>query len=250
MDKLDLWKKSTSLRKRLGEDPQSPVDIFPLAYNIEHLTVVFYPMGDRLSGMCIKGQANNVIAINSAMSVGRQRFSAAHELFHLYYDVNLATTICSKKIGSGQPIEREADQFASYFLMPPDALTDAIQRIKKKADDKLTVNNVIRLEQYFGVSRQAILIRLIEENELTSQEADSMKHDIIRSARCLGYDDVLYRPLSPEKQHMTYGYYIQQADEVLKKELVSNGKYEELLLDAFRTDLVYGDAVEGGELVD
>jgi len=250
MDKLDLWKKATILRKRLGEDPQSPIDIFALLYNIEHLTVVFYPMGDRLSGMCIKGQNSNVIAINSAMSVGRQRFSAAHELFHLYYDSNLETTICSKIIGSGRPIERAADQFASYFLMPPDALTDAIQRIKKKADDKLTVSNVVRLEQSFGVSRQAILIRLIEENELTSEESDSMRQGVMQSARCLGYDDTLYRPLSPDKQHMTYGYYIQQADEILERQLVSSGKYEELLLEAFRSDLVYGDTDEGGELVD
>lgn len=200
--------------------------------------------------MCIKGQKNNVIAINSTMSVGRQSFSIAHELFHLFYDTNMATTICSKEIGGGQPIERDANQFASYFLMPPDALTDAIQRIKKKPDDKLTLNNIVKLEQYFGVSRQAILFRLIEENELTNQEAEPMRQDVIYSARCLGYDDALYRPLPPEKQHMTYGYYIQQTSEIFKKGLVSSGKYEELLLDAFRSDLVYGDAVEGGELVD
>src|SRR5665648_859393 len=94
MDKFDLWKKSTSLRKQLGEDSQSPIDIFSLVATIEHLTIVFYPMSDRLSGICIKGEKNDVIAINSAMSIGRQRFSMAHELFHLFYDINLGTTIC------------------------------------------------------------------------------------------------------------------------------------------------------------
>lgn len=250
MDKLDLWKKATSLRKQLGEDSQSPIDIFSLVHNIDYLTLVFYPMGDRLSGMCIKNPKSNVIAINSAMSVGRQRFSMAHELFHLFYDTNMTTTVCAKKIGSGQQIEKEADQFASYFLMPPDSLTTAIQQIKKDTNTKLTVDSIVKLEQYFGVSRQAILIRLIDENELTDQEADSMRRNVIRSARCLGYDDALYRPLPPEKQFMTYGHYIQQTEKVLEHGLVSEGKYEELLLDAFRSDLVYGDVPEGGELVD
>ena len=207
-------------------------------------------MGDRLSGMCIKNSKSNVIAINSAMSVGRQRFSMVHELFHLFYDTNITTTVCAKKIGSGLQIEREADQFASYFLMPPDSLTTAIQQIKKATNTKLTVASLVKLEQYFGVSRQAILLRLIEENELTDQEADSMRRNVIHSASCLGYDDALYRPLPPEKQFMTYGHYIQQTEKILERGLVSDGKYEELLLDAFRSDLVYGDTPEGGELVD
>ncbi|HVJ50257.1 ImmA/IrrE family metallo-endopeptidase [Desulfitobacterium sp.] len=250
MDKLDLWKKATSLRKYLGEDAQSPLDIFALAHSLDDLTLVFYPMGDRLSGMCIKNPKSNVIAINSAMSLGRQRFSMAHELFHLFYDPKMATTICAQKIGSGQPIEKEADQFASYILMPPNTLTEAIQKNKKDTNAKLTVENVVKLEQFFGISRQAILIRLIEEKELTDRESDSMRRNVIRSARCLGYDDALYRPLPPEKQFMTYGHYIQQTEKILERELVSEGKYEELLLDAFRSDLVYGDISEGGELVD
>ncbi|HZL82984.1 MAG TPA: ImmA/IrrE family metallo-endopeptidase [Candidatus Deferrimicrobium sp.] len=254
MNEVDSWKRAVWLRKLLGEDTSSRIDIFPLIVaNIErskHFTMVFYPMGDRLSGMCVKGTGSTVIAINSAMSVGRQHFSMAHELFHVYFDDNLSTAICSQKIGGGNEVEREADQFASYFLVPPDALTAAIARVKQKVDDKLTVGNVVELEQYFWVSRQAMLFRLLEENELTSQEAEPMRRGVINSARNLGYDDSLYKPLPLEKQHATYGYYIQQAEESLKEGLISNGKYEELLLEAFRSDLVYGEASEGSESVD
>ena len=49
---------------------------------------------------------------------------------------------------------------------------------------------------------------------------------------------------------MTYGNYINQAEEVVSKGLVSFGKYEELLLAAFRSDLVYGSEEEGGDLID
>jgi hypothetical protein len=41
-----------------------------------------------------------------------------------------------------------------------------------------------------------------------------------------------------------------QAKKLFEKDLISTGKYEQLLLSAFRPDLVYGDELEGGELND
>lgn len=250
MDKLELCTKALSLRKELGEDTASPIDVFSLAHSLAHLTLVFYPMGEHLSGMCIKNGGNPVIAINSSMSVGRQRFSMAHELFHLYFDKSEHSTVCAIKIGYGNEIEKEADQFASYFLMPPVALFEIIKKIQNKSEDDLTIKEIVKLEQYFGMSRQAILYRLIDDNKLTPQRADLYRQGVIRSAVNLGYDDALYKPLPEHKQYKTYGHYIQQAEDVFEKGLVSNGKYEQLLLTAFRSDLVYGDESEGGELND
>lgn len=250
MDKMALWKKALSLRKEFGEDTASPIDIFALAYTIEKLSIVYYPMGNNLSGVCIKGIGNNIIAVNSSMTLGRQRFSMAHELYHLYFNDDELTAICAKQIGKGSEKEKQADQFASYLLMPPDALSDMIMQMKKSVNGRLSLRDVVRLEQYFSVSRQAILYRLIEENELTVQEADLMRQNVIRSAVNFGYDDILYRPTPKDKQYKTYGYYIQQADKALKQGLISAGKYEELLLSAFRSDLVYGEEPEGGELLD
>ena len=250
IDKLDLCTKALALRKELGEDTTSPIDIFSLAHTITQLTLVFYPMGDHISGMCIKNDGNPVIAINSAMSVGRQRFSMAHELYHLYYDENKQSTVCAIKIGTGNDTEKAADQFASYFLMPPVALAEAIKKIHGMSTDNLGIKEIVKLEQYFRVSRQALLCRLIEDNKLTPQQADQFRQGVIRSAVNLGYDDSLYKPLPEDKQYKTYGFNIQQADELLQKDLVSTGKYEQLLLTAFRSDLVYGDEFEGGELND
>lgn len=74
MNKVDLWKKAVSLRKQLGDDATSPIDIFALAYSIDCLSIVYYPMGEHLSGICVKDKRSNVIAINSSMTLGRQRF--------------------------------------------------------------------------------------------------------------------------------------------------------------------------------
>ena len=59
MDNADLMTKAAMLRNELGEDSNSPIDIFALAQRIKGLTIVYYPMGDNLSGMCIKGQKDN-----------------------------------------------------------------------------------------------------------------------------------------------------------------------------------------------
>ena len=67
-----------------------------------------------------------------------------------------------------------------------------------------------------------------------------MKTGIIVSARKLGYDDKLYIPTPEDKQYATFGKYVRLAEEVKTKELVSTGKYEELLLNGFRADIVYG----------
>ena len=45
---------AVNLRNELGEDSMSPIDIFSIARTIETLTLVLYPLGKNISGMCIK----------------------------------------------------------------------------------------------------------------------------------------------------------------------------------------------------
>ena len=252
MNYAELMVKASLLRKRFGEDSDSPVDIFALAQNIDGLTIVFYPLGDNLSGMCVKGQeGHNVVAVNSAMSYGRQRFSLAHEFYHLYYDDNMVV-VCAKKINSGKAVEKEADMFASYFLMPEPALMMMAQKLTcKHAAGRLTLNDVIRIEQYFGVSHQAAVYRLIYTPYLNEDEGKSfLDEPVRRKAAVLGFSANLYLPSPEAQQYMTYGNYIDQAEQVLANGLVSTGKYEQLLMDAFRADLVYGEEEESGEVSD
>jgi len=250
INKTDLLVKAQELRKALGEDDDSPMDIFALVLSIEKLTLVRYPMGERLSGMCIKNEKGNVLAINSGMTLGRQRFSLAHELYHLYYDEKM-TAICEVTIGSGNDIEKSADQFASYFLIPPVSLKSKIAKLRAGSHIKeLGVNEIVRLEQYYGVSRQAMLTRLIDDRTIKPANADAMRTNVIRSASSLGYSSELYSPLPEEKQYQTFGYLIEQANIALDKGLISDGKYEEMLLQAFRSDIVYGEDDGGGEIVD
>jgi Zn-dependent peptidase ImmA (M78 family) len=250
-DHASLMTKAEMLRRRLGMDSSSPLDIFRISQSIEGLTVVFYPMGDNLSGMCVKGQnGNSVVAVNSSMTLGRQRFSLAHEFYHLYYD-DAMISVCAKKLGDGKDTERAADMFASYFLMPDASLMEMVEGIVSERKERhLGTDDIIRIGQYYGVSHRSVVYRLSGTQFLSRKEAESLLNIPVRKmAEALGYSPDLYRPSPESGRYMTYGNYIKQANAVLERGLVSEGKYEELLLEAFRGDLVYGTD-EGGDVID
>ena len=52
IDKMDLNNKASNLRKKLGEDSESPIDIFKLVQKIDNLTLVFHSLGNNISGVC------------------------------------------------------------------------------------------------------------------------------------------------------------------------------------------------------
>ena len=236
MNKVELMNKATLLRRSLGEDEFSPVDIFKLVQSIANLSIIFYPLNKNISGVCYKGEKSSVIAINSDMSIGRQRFSLAHELYHLYYDGSASSSVSLLNIGEGDETERKADQFASFFLVPGPTLYEKVDKIGR---NNLDIESVIKLEQYFGVSHKAMLYRLVDEGFIDFQTAKSMEFGIVSIAARLGYDTSIYYPSLSNNKMGVLGYYISSADKLLDSGLISRGKYEELLLDSFRDDIVY-----------
>lgn len=249
IDKLDLNTKAQELRELLGEDAGSPVDIFSLANQIDGLTLVYYPLGENISGMCVRDDKVKLIAVNSTMSYGRQRFSLAHELYHLYFDDLSGFNVCAKIFETKNEVEKNADQFASYFIAPHKSLRMMIKKIC--GTNGLSLQNIIALEQYFGMSHQAMLWRLVSEGYLTKADVEEYGSGVVSAARSLGYDDKLYKQTLPGLQKRTYGYYLKQVERLRRKDIVSSGKAEELLLEAFREDIVFGDEGEtGGEAVD
>lgn len=243
IEKIQINANAILLRKKFKEDIDSPIDIFSLVNTIDNLTIVFLPMSRRLSGLCVKVDSNNIVAINSSMTYGRQRFTMAHELCHLYFHDKLENSVCLNQLnqnGKKDTKEEEADIFASYFLAPYESFQSYIRDELKKDKGTLVLEDIVKIEQYYGLSRAATLNRLIEEGYLDNNTADKMKTDIIASATRLGYDTCLYKANAEERQYHTIGKYIRLAQDIGNRELISTGRYEELLLDAFRADIVYG----------
>lgn len=250
MELLKIASKASCFRRELGEDAMSPIDIFTRALTLEGLSILLYPLGEGISGMCVKSEDTAVIAVNSAMSKGRQRFSLAHELYHYKYGKIGESTICSSGFsGSSTPsIEQEADRFASYLLLPPGAYEDRIEsaRIKKGF---LELADFISIEQQYGLSHMAMLWRLTDDGMITQRENLRFKEGVIKESRRLGYDTDLYRIIGEtHAQRKVLGHYIKMADLLLEQHKISYGKYDEFMLAGFREDIVYGD--EEDEQVD
>ena len=250
INKMELSNMASILRKKLGEDESSPIDVFQLVQKIENLTLIFFPMGKNISGVCYKGNKSNVIAINSGMSIGRQRFSLAHELYHLFFDKEQLSSVSYIQIGKGDEKEKKADQFAAYFV-PQSSLYSLVEEIKRNNNRKvLNKEDVIRIEQYYGVSHKAMIYRLLEEGYIGYNDTKKMESGVVETAARLGYDTTLYYPTSETKNKLVLGHYIALSEYLLEKEFISQGKYEELLLAAFRDDIVYGFEGEDGVVLD
>lgn len=222
------------LRKQYGEDESSYIDIFDFAKRIKDLTVVFYPLGLNISGMCIKQDQANVIAINSNTSLGRQRFSLAHELYHLFFDSTSGTSISNLETSYTNSIEDEANTFASFFLVTYNTLADKLSKI-----NKINNTDILALENSFGLSHLAMLYRLKKYGYINdAQYKEFSEINIIETAKYYFSDTDLYT-VSNGLLKKTFGNYIKQAKQLKQKGIISQGAYNEFLLDAFRDDLVY-----------
>lgn len=226
-------------RRMWNEDGYSPIDIFAIVngWKEKKITIVKYPMSSRISGMCTKEKEDIIICINSTTSYGRQRFTLAHELYHVLYEKGMQRVICDMSMNIDKSeSECEADQFASYLLMPYDAL---LQYEHDKS--KWNLEKVIDAEQFFQVSHQAMLHRLVCDNLLNKDIADGYKSITVSTAAArMGYSKELYFSTDKRRQYFTTGEYIRKVERMAEKDFISNGKREELLLEAYRADIVYG----------
>jgi Zn-dependent peptidase ImmA (M78 family)/DNA-binding XRE family transcriptional regulator len=99
------------------------------------------------------------VFLNMKKSNARSRFDAAHELAHL--------VLHRHGNYSGRETEREADQFASAFLMPRDGVIPTKPRL-------LDLNNSIKAKQEWGASLAAYIVRMNSLGQLTEWQYRSL----------------------------------------------------------------------------
>ncbi len=232
MNLFKLNELAIEFRSDIGINHSDSIDFFPVITNkLKNLTIVFLDMDNEISGACYKFDAQKIIFINSNHTKGRQTFTAAHELYHLIYD-DTSFTIC--KVNSDEEIEKNADNFASFLLMP----INALYNYKKENNiKKWDLDLIIDCEQYYQISHESLLYRLKNIADITFEEYNEFKGDVKLKARRRGYDSSLYEPYI--SKNYTLGNYARLVEEVFEKELISNARKEEYLLDAFLDDLVY-----------
>ena len=237
-DKIKLNSLAVELRRDWDLNPYSPIDLFSIVLSkLPDLTILFYPMSDNTSGMCIKNiNGIDLICINSNMSKGRQRFTLAHELYHLLFEEDKKDIIICET-SNDDDSEKEANIFASYLIMTYEGL----ERYAKTNNlSEWSLEEIIRAEQYFQISHHAMLFRLREHEFISLDECIKLRSvEIGYNARINGFSDSLYTPSNAEEKYFSLGKYVRLVEKAFNENKISPGKRDELLLDAFRSDLTY-----------
>lgn len=231
MEKLAL-----RLRREWGIDDYAPIDVYSLVLNrIDNLTLVWLDMDTLLSGCSFELDDDSVIIINSKHSKGRQNFTLAHELYHLMYDKS-NSPFC--RLNSEDPIEKKANQFASYFLMPRLALSSYYYM---NNIEEWTLRDIVKCEQLFQISHKAMLTRLLEEGYLDEASVKSFSSPKVRIknyAANSGFDISLYEPSPESKRNYVLGNVIQLTDKLYRNYEISKDYRNDILLKIFREDLL------------
>lgn len=141
-----------------------PVNVEALARRLG-VAVAYEPLPDHISGYVHHANGQWRIVVNAVHARPRQRFTLAHELGHFIWHRSLLGegTNDTRKYRADAEYqfynnaidrkhEREANQFAASLLMPGDMVRHAHRRAQ--------VNDPARLADLFGVSSQAMEIRL------------------------------------------------------------------------------------------
>lgn len=147
----------------LGEEPIS--DIFSLDCTKEFLLLKF-PNDMGISGAYIEKAGREkpykCIYINTFEPIGRQKFSFAHELYHIFYEKSndvLSITNASQY----DPIEYCAERFASYLLIPRNHLKRKLSNIKGYRDYYfIKTEELFDLHKIYGVSFQSLVYTISE----------------------------------------------------------------------------------------
>lgn len=103
-----------------------------------------------------------VLSYSEHLTPGRQRFTKAHELGHfVIHSRRLQEFRCGpeaiiEKDTGEENIEAQANQFASYLLMPANHVRPRMEKVP------VTLDLISELAQSYGVSFEAMCIRFIE----------------------------------------------------------------------------------------
>jgi Zn-dependent peptidase ImmA (M78 family)/transcriptional regulator with XRE-family HTH domain len=167
---------ATAERNRLGLGDGPIGDLWSLLEGDVGLRIFTFPMHDaRIAGMFVASSGlGGCVAVNANHPRERQRWTLAHEYWHFLTD-RFRAEISVLRSGRVPVTERAADAFARHFLMPASGLTRRFLNVKQAKGGPITPADVMTLAHLYGVSTQAMTLRLEELDLLKPGTWDSLK---------------------------------------------------------------------------
>ena len=215
-----------------GLSQSEPVNAKMLVRKL-NITLVYRPLSENSYGISCRSKEKRFMLINSNSTRGRQHFTIAHELYHLFFDENPVPHMCCGGPASGE--EKNANRFASALLMPREGILSCVSGDEITAHD-VNIATVLRMEQLFGVSHSTLLIRLKDMGLITTARFDALERVPVKeTARAWGYDSALYEA---GNEGVVIGDFGEKARRLFESGKISEGHYNELM------NMLYGGAGE------
>lgn len=231
MTTLVLEKKANEFRNVHGLGSNDSIHLKGLLHKLNVLTI-YRPLSAGFSGMAMRinyGQdVNRFVLINSNKTIGHQHFTICHELYHLFVQQDFTSMVCvTGEFQKKNKEEYNADVFAAHLLLPESGIKSLIPD-EELDHDKVKLSTVLKIEQYFSCSRQALLYRLKSLGIISSQRKEQLGQNVKRGAVEFGYKTSLYEP---GNHYEVIGDYGSLARELFEREDISETHYYSLLTD-------------------
>ena len=217
-----------SLRNWLGIGEGPIQNLFALLELQLGVRVYARKLDAKISGLFAYDEAVGAcILINASHREDRRTLSGAHELGHFVATRRRPEIYQDEKYENSRE-ERYANAFASAFLLPARAVMEKFKELTI-GSTHLTRRHIILLAHFFGVSRQATVLRL-EELGLTKKGSwdwfmdnggitDEQVRQVIGPPACV--------PVPAEEAQSSRLFLL--AIEAWKKDLISEGQMSEML---------------------
>lgn len=224
LSEFDAELLAVRFRNMLHLPQDAPIVVKEVLEQLGILTV-FRPLSDGSYGMSIKtNDGLRFMLVSSNSTVGRQHFTIAHELYHLYYDEKPTPHMCG--VEGKSPLEQSADMFASNLLLPRVWLLAMLPESYSETK-QVDIATIVKMEQKFHVSRKALLHRLRRLSIISEEQLQTLLMAPIRDvALRRGYDTSVY---DKGNDGLVIGDYKSLATDIFEKGLISEGHYNELL---------------------
>lgn len=124
-----------------------------------------------ISGFSLLDEEYPIIFINNSNAFSRQVFTLIHELGHIIYGVSGVTDIDQSYLNMMNSRERtleiKCNKFAGHFLVPDDAFAEDVRYVHTAGESAIS-----EIADKYSVSREVILRRLLEHEEVTNEYYD------------------------------------------------------------------------------
>ena len=218
MKKNDLLRieckiKAAQFRNQFGYGPDDPIHLRSFLLHQNVLTM-FKPLSGGFGGMAMIVDQKRFMMVNQNHTLGKQHFTIAHELYHLFVQENFKSQKCKTGLFLKQKDleEKKADFFAANLLLPEIGVTSMIPT--EERNGKISEQTIFKIQQVYSVSVKATIFRLVELGFADDSSTQKMRN--------LGFDTRLMRA---GNQDLILGDYAVKAKTLFQEEKISESVY-------------------------